>query len=96
MKSSKSSPELDFSQISLISSVVRGNLKAVPVKAAFSSSGDPTCSALLFVLDYDILWLALSLTPAMSDVKEKKPRSRAPAHVWTAGVDEANNFFYAC
>ena len=36
----------------------------------------------------------------MSDVKEKKPRSRAPAHVWTAGTptardgrDEANNFF---
>ena len=31
----------------------------------------------------------------MSDVKEKKPRSRAPAHVWTAGApaDEANNFF---
>ena len=84
-------PELDFSQISLISKLTTGaretwklNLKAE------SSSGDPTYSALLFVLYHDLFWLALSLTPEMSDVKEKKPRSRAPAHVWTAGAHEAN------
>ena len=29
----------------------------------------------------------------MSDVKEKKLRSRAPAHVWTAGADEAKTHF---
>ena len=29
----------------------------------------------------------------MSDLKEKKPRSRAPAHGWTAGADEVNKFF---
>ena len=84
-------PELDFSQISLIScarETWKLNLKAE------SSSGS---NVLRIVVCY---WPRLALTllwvwPRRCRTWRKRnvPRSRAPAHVWTAGADEANKVF---
>ena len=85
-------PELDFSQISLISSCAREPESWTwRLKAAVVIQHAPGCCLFLTTTCFDLLWVWPRR--CRSDVKEKKPRSRAPAHVWTAGADEANNIF---
>ena len=90
MKSSKPAPELDFSQISLISCVREPESWTWRLKSR-STVWWWSDVLRIVVCSWPRIAIALSLTPAMSNVKEKKPR--APAYVSTADAEEAKKNF---
>ena len=82
-------PELDFGQISLISCVRETwklNLKAE------SSSGDSTYSALLLVLDHDLLWI----DPGDVGREGKETKIEGSSSCLDCRRGRSKQIFYAC